>query len=156
MTWTDDVITELRDLHAQKCSAREMTLALWDKFHIVVTRNAVIGKCQRLELGPIGGGQTEAAQKAAKHRKPRAKIIRAPKPEKTEAVELPLDESSFACTFLDLTATSCRWPMGDPGTAAFRFCGADKLDGRNYCAGHSRLAFNPNPKPYGVYRFWRT
>ena len=157
MTWTDEVVTELRDLHAQKCSAREMALAVWDKFHLVVSRNAVIGKLRRLEVGPIGGGQKEATKKAAKNRKPRAKTaVRAPKFPVEEVINLPPDQSPYACTIMELTDASCRFPMGDPGTDDFRFCGATKLSGVSYCVRHSRLAFNYNPKPYAAYRFWRT
>lgn len=34
----------------------------------------------------------------------------------------------------------CRWPVGEPGTPEFFFCGAVARDGRPYCAGHCARA----------------
>jgi hypothetical protein len=35
----------------------------------------------------------------------------------------------------------CCWPIGEPGTRGFRFCDADSLPGRQYCAAHAALAY---------------
>ncbi|MEO1190806.1 MAG: GcrA family cell cycle regulator [Pseudomonadota bacterium] len=37
--------------------------------------------------------------------------------------------------------TTCSWPIGDPGDADFRFCGADTLPGKSYCAEHCAMAY---------------
>jgi len=54
------------------------------------------------------------------------------------------------CGLFDLTNTSCRWPVGDPGTADFFFCGAPEaaLDqSRPYCPAHHAIAFRSfNPR----------
>lgn len=36
---------------------------------------------------------------------------------------------------------SCCWPIGDPGTPGFHFCGATPLPGKPYCAEHAALAY---------------
>lgn len=36
---------------------------------------------------------------------------------------------------------SCCWPLGDPGTPGFHFCGATPLPGKPYCAEHAALAY---------------
>lgn len=36
---------------------------------------------------------------------------------------------------------SCCWPIGDPGTPGFHFCGAKPLPGKPYCAEHAALAY---------------
>ncbi|NHO32530.1 GcrA family cell cycle regulator [Acetobacter fallax] len=36
---------------------------------------------------------------------------------------------------------SCCWPLGDPGTPEFHFCGATPLPGKPYCAEHAALAY---------------
>jgi GcrA cell cycle regulator len=36
----------------------------------------------------------------------------------------------------------CRWPLGDPATAEFRYCGSPTASGP-YCAYHGRLAYQP-------------
>jgi GcrA cell cycle regulator len=37
--------------------------------------------------------------------------------------------------------TECCWPIGEPGTRAFRFCDAPTEPGRPYCEEHARTAF---------------
>ncbi len=36
---------------------------------------------------------------------------------------------------------SCCWPLGDPGTKQFRFCGGEPLLNKPYCAEHAQLAY---------------
>jgi len=37
--------------------------------------------------------------------------------------------------------TSCCWPIGDPGTASFRFCDDAAMTGKPYCVQHAALAY---------------
>ncbi|WP_239016077.1 GcrA family cell cycle regulator, partial [Novacetimonas hansenii] len=39
------------------------------------------------------------------------------------------------------SSQSCCWPLGDPGTPGFHFCGAPPLPGKPYCAEHAQLAY---------------
>lgn len=36
---------------------------------------------------------------------------------------------------------SCCWPIGDPGTPGFHFCGATPLPGKPYCEEHAQIAY---------------
>ncbi|WRH87295.1 GcrA family cell cycle regulator [Nguyenibacter sp. L1] len=36
---------------------------------------------------------------------------------------------------------TCCWPLGDPGTPGFHFCGATPVPGKPYCAEHAQLAY---------------
>lgn len=36
---------------------------------------------------------------------------------------------------------TCCWPLGDPGTKDFTFCGGDPMSGKPYCAAHAALAY---------------
>jgi len=38
-------------------------------------------------------------------------------------------------------ARSCCWPIGEPGTSDFRFCEADPVGGKPYCAEHAAIAY---------------
>jgi GcrA cell cycle regulator len=38
------------------------------------------------------------------------------------------------------TARTCLWPIGDPATSEFHFCGAPRVSGRPYCVEHGLLA----------------
>lgn len=35
----------------------------------------------------------------------------------------------------------CRWPIGDPRSADFRFCGCSAQEGLPYCVDHARIAY---------------
>jgi len=48
------------------------------------------------------------------------------------------------CSLLELDDATCRWPVGDPGTPEFYFCGGKPLAGRPYCAYHAALAYQPS------------
>ena len=39
------------------------------------------------------------------------------------------------------SAPACCWPIGDPGTKAFRFCDDVSLPGKPYCDEHAKLAY---------------
>jgi|LNFM01.1.fsa_nt_gb GcrA cell cycle regulator len=46
-------------------------------------------------------------------------------------------------TLLELEATDCRWPVGDPRQDGFHFCGAQQVLGRPYCIAHWQMSFVP-------------
>jgi GcrA cell cycle regulator len=37
--------------------------------------------------------------------------------------------------------TACCWPIGEPGTASFHFCGKNAATGRPYCEAHAEIAY---------------
>lgn len=43
----------------------------------------------------------------------------------------------------DLTERTCKWPVGDPLTDEFHFCGCESQDSSPYCKYHARLAYQP-------------
>jgi hypothetical protein len=46
-------------------------------------------------------------------------------------------------TVVDLMASSCRWPTGDPrNLLTFRYCG-NATQGGSYCERHAQLAYLP-------------
>ncbi len=55
-------------------------------------------------------------------------------------VVIPLSDR---VTILELGASMCRWPIGDPTSAEFRFCGCRATGTLPYCQEHARLAFQP-------------
>lgn len=42
---------------------------------------------------------------------------------------------------MELTERMCRWPIGHPGEPDFKFCGANRLPNRPYCAEHCSVAY---------------
>lgn len=46
-------------------------------------------------------------------------------------------------TLMELTERTCKWPIGDPATDKFWFCGLPSKPGKPYCEAHVGVAFQP-------------
>ena len=46
-------------------------------------------------------------------------------------------------TLMELTERTCKWPIGDPATEDFWFCGLSSVAGKPYCEAHVGVAFQP-------------
>ncbi len=46
-------------------------------------------------------------------------------------------------TLMELTERTCKWPIGDPATEKFWFCGLPSQPGKPYCEAHVSVAFQP-------------
>jgi len=44
---------------------------------------------------------------------------------------------------MELTERTCKWPIGDPATEEFWFCGLPVQQGKPYCEAHVGVAFQP-------------
>ncbi|HLW90466.1 MAG TPA: GcrA family cell cycle regulator [Roseiarcus sp.] len=157
MYWTDEKVELLRQLWLDGKSASQIAAALGDG----VTRNAVIGKVHRLGLS----GRVKTATSAAPRIRQKSLAPRAPsvgrssggfrgntalalardmlieaEPELREDVVIPM---SLRVTIVELKEAMCRWPLGDPTTPEFRYCGIQTATDGPYCQHHSRLAYQP-------------
>ncbi|KAB0676576.1 GcrA family cell cycle regulator [Aureimonas leprariae] len=47
-------------------------------------------------------------------------------------------------TLVQLTERTCKWPLGDPLSPDFRFCGNHSDESSPYCQYHARIAFQPS------------
>ncbi len=59
----------------------------------------------------------------------------------TEEVVIPMSER---VTIMELKESMCRWPLGDPATPEFRYCGSHSPIGDTYCGHHARIAYQPS------------
>lgn len=152
MEWNDETIARLR--------------ALWDEGHstaeigrrLGVSKNAVVGKAHRLGLAarpspirrePSGRVRRPAARRVvgstlpplpAASSAPPADLpqpLAAPRP----VVAAPAAPRIVPQTRLGGRLLACCWPLGEPGTRSFRFCDAESLAGKPYCAEHAQLAY---------------
>jgi GcrA cell cycle regulator len=41
----------------------------------------------------------------------------------------------------ELTKKTCRWPIGEPQSPDFCYCGGQALEGLPYCGHHCRMAY---------------
>jgi GcrA cell cycle regulator len=157
MSWTDERVELLKKLWTDGLSASQIAAELGG-----ITRNAVIGKVHRLGLS---GRAKSPSSTASRPRKPRSHshshshMLRVSRPAVrgnnalAQAFEYDLAEEPQLLdnvipigqrrTILELTEETCRWPIGDPGSADFFFCGGPSLTGLPYCAYHSRVAYQP-------------
>lgn len=46
-------------------------------------------------------------------------------------------------SLMELTERTCKWPIGDPATEDFWFCGLPSQPGKPYCEAHVGVAFQP-------------
>ena len=163
-TWTDERVELLKKLWSEGLSASQIAAELGG-----VTRNAVIGKVHRLGLS--GRGQDQRRPARPRPRKPRARratcrralgdaarqhgagaALAPSRPSRAAGRSPnPLDEDvvipfSERVTIMELRENMCRWPMGDPTTPEFRFCGGGAATGLPYCAHHARIAYQPGDR----------
>ena len=141
MDWSDEAISQLR--------------AFWDEGHstaeigrrLRITKNAVVGKAHRLKLS--------ARPSPIKRTGEQAKLVRtAPsmqsntvvpiiRPISLTAVVSPEPVTRVARPVLRPAGRTvpCCWPLGEPGTRAFRFCDATSVHGKPYCSEHAAIAY---------------
>ena len=54
-----------------------------------------------------------------------------------------IEKKAKKLTLLELTERTCKWPVGDPATPDFWFCGLPTQSGKPYCEAHVGVAFQP-------------
>ena len=54
-----------------------------------------------------------------------------------------IEKKARRLTLMELTERTCKWPVGDPATENFWFCGLPTQPGKPYCEAHVGVAFQP-------------
>jgi GcrA cell cycle regulator len=54
-----------------------------------------------------------------------------------------IEKKAKKLTLMELTERTCKWPVGDPATEHFWFCGLPVQQGKPYCEAHVGVAFQP-------------
>ena len=156
--WTDVKVTRLR--------------ALWDEglktvaigAELGLSKNAIVGKAHRLGLAarpsPIKTGEGFRPSRVPRPRPPKlAEILplttvpATPARTRHALASAPMvandtrppraagTERAFPAGGAD----ACCWPIGHPGTSAFRFCEQARLPAKPYCEAHAARAYVPPP-----------
>ncbi len=151
--WTEDRVGALKKLWLEGQSASQIAKQLGGG----VTRNAVIGKVHRLGLsGRAAPSQPARATFRPARPRPAAQPTQAPSaPRRIEAVQprvatapsvpAPMPDLPGTATVMTLGAHMCKWPIGDPSSTEFSFCGRRASEGV-YCVEHARVAYQPQVK----------
>ncbi|WP_336287690.1 MULTISPECIES: GcrA family cell cycle regulator [unclassified Bartonella] len=168
MSWTCERVELLKKFWSEGLSASQIAAQLGG-----VSRNAVIGKVHRLKLPGRGktAPVVSRAQKASASVSP--SVSRMHRTASTvlptnaascsvgatalkmefvaeEVTEIDVSAKSDVVvpmsrhlSLLQLSENTCRWPVGDPLSPDFHFCGADSGENSSYCAFHAKIAFQP-------------
>ena len=54
-----------------------------------------------------------------------------------------VEKTARKISLMELTEKTCKWPVGDPATDDFWFCGLPVQPGKPYCEAHVGVAFQP-------------
>ncbi|MEM6939384.1 MAG: GcrA family cell cycle regulator [Pseudomonadota bacterium] len=54
-----------------------------------------------------------------------------------------VEKKARKISLMELTERTCKWPVGDPATDNFWFCGLPVKQGKPYCEAHVGVAFQP-------------
>jgi GcrA cell cycle regulator len=54
-----------------------------------------------------------------------------------------IEKTAKRISLMELTEKTCKWPVGDPATDDFWFCGLAVQQGKPYCEAHVGVAFQP-------------
>jgi len=158
MTWTEERIALLTKLWSEGLSASKIAAKLGGD----VSRNAVISKAHRLGI-PHGAAKVPSEPKPPKPPRPLNPPAAAepPMPQAPAPAPLTVDRPpasqpagttpaqavvvprSAGVTIMELREAMCRFPLGDPTTPEFRFCGTQASTGLPYCAHHAQIAYTP-------------
>lgn len=163
--WTAERVSALKQQWQSGLSAAQIA----DSFRrerLSITRSAVLGKVHRLRHG--GHDMGPVRPQRVRPRLQREKTSRKPRPacdystrrtKQQSALHAMLDGLQFTPipdaaadqlipveqrrTLMELRRGECKWPVGDPGTPGFFFCGAPVAHrALSYCRPHAVRAFN--------------
>jgi GcrA cell cycle regulator len=159
MLWTAEAVEDLKRLALEGKSASHIAAALG-----VGSRNAIIGKASRIGIKLGGGGRAtsgaaparggRAQWAAARYTRPNADdqgaqvaAARGLSPVEGRGAAWVFGEAEIGAMrrlrFEDIREAACRWPLGDPRSGDFAYCGLEPVEGQSYCAGHCRMAYRP-------------
>ncbi len=144
LNWSDDRVSTLSKLWRDGLSASKIAKSLGG-----VTRNAVIGKIHRLGLSGRGTSATRSRTPhlATPQRRASARAPAPARPSRPTAQPGPIvaampDAPGLISNLVHLGPHNCKWPIGDPKSQDFSFCG-HQTDGR-YCSLHERRGTRPS------------
>jgi GcrA cell cycle regulator len=123
------------------------------------TRNAIIGKVHRLGL-PLRAQAAQPVKRPKKLAFPKPpRVPKAAVASNVKSVGIPVEGTQLAVIksdafkppvgtdrimISDLTSSTCKWPLGDPGADDFTYCGSPTCSRRDvYCDDHRRIASQP-------------
>ena len=140
MSWDEKKIIKLKELWGKGSTASQIAEIIGD-----ITRNAVIGKANRLNLSSKIKARSISPNKNfqnnSEENNPKVK-----KGRKSKFQSLIIDkdfEPENPKKLEELDESSCKWPVGHPEEEKFYFCGRSSLKDFSYCKLHLLYAYQP-------------
>ncbi len=170
MSWTDERVEGLKKMWSEGKSASQIAKGLGGvtrnavigKVHRLGLSNRTGASAQDTGRKPsrAPASKPAARAKASEVRvvevevTPRKPIVPAgqPLPPQPSANEISpealenvrkVEKTAKKIGLLELTERTCKWPIGDPATEEFWFCGLAVQQGKPYCEAHVGVAFQP-------------
>jgi GcrA cell cycle regulator len=165
--WDNAILKKLKALTGKGLSTAEIGKRLG------VSKNAIVGKLNRLGWNSKAGGinvraaaasvkktaavrKTAMAKKMALAKKPAMTKPSATKNKPTAALVKKSKSASknlamhqriiqHSLGMAGLKPDQCRWPIGDPDSENFHFCGCQVFVGKPYCYEHCKQAYQFTP-----------
>ena len=158
VNWTEERIDLLVKLWGEGKSAAQISTEIGG-----VSRNAVIGKVHRLGIAVRRSDETPVDERLRDGAREGARRIRSTAVRPAERRRAPIDPPApirriggmvakrmrprerklTPPGIMDLSESTCRWPIGDPAVPGFHFCGHYPIAGRPYCREHMLAAYMP-------------
>ena len=150
-TWDDEKVDLLKRLWSAGFSAAMIADEIGG-----VSRSAVLGKIHRLGLNGsrkkvtvrngLSKRKIRRIARSKKHCKPKklckSDVFEDDSDDIDDGIECVGDTGAVEAV-LKLSDRDCRWPIGDPRSKDFRFCGKPRLIGLPYCEYHAAEAYQP-------------
>lgn len=173
MAWNDERVAKLKELWSEGLTASQIAKALGGvSRNAVIGKVHRLGLSNRSGVAKAAGGEVEeeASITVTKTSTP-SEPVREAAPSAEEpasnvetltsaegvappaqpegevnpiaALAAEVERSARKLTLLELNERTCKWPIGDPSTDDFYFCGLPCAPGKPYCSAHVAVAYQP-------------
>ena len=153
MNWTINSISKLKKLWDKELSTSDIGKKLG------FSKNAIVGKAHRLGLKSRSNNTIKKIKRkkiitpketttAVKTESKQASVIKKSNtPVLMSAPLKPSNKKHKIVEMMDLKKDMCRWPLGDPRSSDFSFCGCETFKNKPYCLTHCTEAYTLSSKP---------
>lgn len=122
--WPADSLEFIRECAKAGLSASATCKRMAEHYGRPISRSAVLGKAWRAKIK--FKGQQDIATPRQMRKYDIGELL----------ANMAAEKTPRAVPLVEVRECHCRWPLGDPATPQFRFCGEARRDGSSYCERH--------------------
>ena len=143
MSWNEEKVEKLKELWGKGSTASQIAEIIGG-----ISRNAVIGKANRLNLSSkIKARNTSSNTNFESNSEVNNSKQKQVRKSKFKSLLIEKDfEPENPKKLEELDESSCKWPVGHPEEQSFYFCGRSSLKDFSYCKLHLLYAYQPKGK----------